>query len=173
MLQAVALAVFCFTGGISVWHLVGFALLLGCINAVDMPTRQALATELVDDPKDLPNAIALNSFMMNAGRMIGPSLAGIAVAAFGEGFCFVINAISYLAVICALAAIRTRPQARGVPATLSALREGFRHAWQDAEIRDALMLVSGISFFGTSLHGTATDLRPRHPRRRPAGSMAS
>ena len=80
MLQAIALAAFCFTGGIAIWQLIGFALLLGCINAVDMPTRQSLATELVDDPKDLPNAIALNSLMMNSGRMIGPSLAGIAVA---------------------------------------------------------------------------------------------
>ncbi|WP_417069195.1 MFS transporter [Niveibacterium terrae] len=150
MLQATALAIFCFTGSIEIWHLIGFALLLGCINAVDMPTRQALATELVDDPQDLPNAIALNSFMMNAGRMIGPSLAGIAVAMFGEGFCFVINAASYLAVICALAAIRTRPRPRAVAATLKALHEGFRHAWHDARIRDALMLVSGISFFGTS-----------------------
>lgn len=150
MLQAIALAAFCFTGGIAIWQLIGFALLLGCINAVDMPTRQALATELIDDPKDLPNAIALNSFMMNAGRMIGPSLAGIAVALFGEGICFVINAASYLAVICALAAIRTRPRSRGVAATLKALRDGFRHAWHDARIRDALTLVSGISFFGTS-----------------------
>lgn len=149
MLQAAALATFCFTGSIAIGHLIGFALLLGCINAVDMPTRQSLATELVDDPKDLPNAIALNSLMMNSGRMIGPSLAGIAVAAFGEGICFVINAISYLAVICALAAIRTRPRTRGVSATLSALGEGFRHAWHDTRIRDVLLLVSGISFFGT------------------------
>jgi hypothetical protein len=99
-------------------HLIVLAFGLGCINALDVPARQAIVVQLVDDKADLPNAIALNSFMMHATRFVGPALAGWVVATTGEALCFLLNAASYLAVLLALLAIRlpagtgTRPSAR-------------------------------------------------------------
>lgn len=149
MLQALALAILAWQEWVSPGLLIALAFLLGCINAVDVPARQAIAVQLVDGPEDLPNAIALNSFIMNATRFVGPALAGFVVAVVGEAVCFVLNALSYLAVLVALAAIRiSLPEVKPTPA-LEALAEGYRYVLGHRQIRLLLMLVACISFFAT------------------------
>ncbi|HNA69282.1 MAG TPA: MFS transporter, partial [Rhodocyclaceae bacterium] len=147
MVQALLLAALAWKDAATPGHLVGLAFVLGCINALDVPARQAIAVQLVDDPDDLPNAIALNSFLMNTARFVGPALAGFVVAEVGEAVCFLLNAASYLAVLMALRAIRLpaagdRPPA---PPPLQALREGWRYAMAHREIRASLRLVAAIS----------------------------
>ena len=150
MLQAVLLAVLAGFGLVTPAILIGLAFLLGCVNALDVPVRQAIAVQLVDDPEHLPNAIALNSMLMNGGRFVGPALAGIVVASFGETACFVLNAASYLAVLLALVAIRLEPAPPRVQApALQALREGVAYAVAHPFIRLSLLLVASISFLAT------------------------
>lgn len=148
LLQAVLLTVLTWNNLITPSLLVALALFLGCINAADVPARQAFSVQLVDNRDDLPNAIALNSFIMNAARFVGPGLAGFIVTIAGETVCFLLNALSYLAVLLALAAIRSAPRRDGenLPA-LQALREGFSYAFAQPAIRTALLLVACISFF--------------------------
>lgn len=150
MLQAVLLAVLAGFGLVTPVLLIGLAFLLGCVNALDVPVRQAIAVQLVDDPEHLPNAIALNSMLMNGGRFVGPALAGIVVAAFGETACFVLNAASYLAVLLALGAIRLEPMPpRAQAPALQAFREGIAYAMAHPFIRRSLLLVASISFLAT------------------------
>ncbi len=150
MLQAVALFVLTATDTITPILLLILAFTLGCINAVDLPARQAFVAQMVPDKRDLPNAIGLNSFLMNGSRFIGPALAGLIVALAGEAACFLVNALSYVAVLAALAAIRTssRP-ARAHPSAWQALRAGLDHAFAHPRIRLTLFLVAGFSFFVT------------------------
>lgn len=150
MLQAVALAALVWTDSVSPALLVAMAFTLGCINALDVPVRQSIVAQLVDDRSDLPNAIALNSFLMNAARFVGPALAGFAVVSFGEAVCFLINAFSYLAVIFALRAMDAAPPKAGRPSpALQALREGFVYAFGHREIRASLLVVACVSFLAT------------------------
>jgi len=130
--------------------LVAMAFLLGCINAIDLPARQAFVAQLVTDKADLPSAIALNSFLMNATRFIGPALAGLIVATWGEAACFLINAFSYLTVLLALMSMRLtpRPKPPAQPA-LDALRAGLSYAFHHRDIRLALLMVGSFSFFVT------------------------
>jgi MFS family permease len=150
MAQALLLFGLTMTHLITPTALVGLAFLLGCINAVDLPARQAFVAQLVDDKADLPNAIGLNSFLMNASRFVGPALAGLLVATAGEAACFLINAGSYLAVLLALTAIRVaaRPPRPHQPAW-TALRSGFDYAFRHPQIRLPLMMVAGFSFLVT------------------------
>ncbi len=121
---------------------------LGVVNAFDMPTRQSFVIEMVTR-EDLPNAIALNSSMVNAARMLGPAVAGILVAAVGEGWCFILNGLSYVAVILALLRIQVPARARPVPASmLTHLAGGFRFAAASGPIRALLTLIGVISLFG-------------------------
>src|ERR671926_1141021 len=106
MLQSVGLAVLTFSGVITVTHVLLLQLAQGIINAFDTPARQAFVVQMVEDRNDLPNAIALNSSMVNASRIIGPSFGGILIAAFGEAWCFTVDAISYIAVLASLLAMR-------------------------------------------------------------------
>ena len=146
MLQALALAVLAWQGWATPALLLGLAFVLGCINAVDVPVRQSLVVHLVSDRTLLPNAIALNSFMMNATRFVGPALAGLVVAHAGEAVCFLLNAASYLAVLLALAALHTRP-GRGIPKpALDALREGLAYTFSHRDIRLFLLRVAAVSF---------------------------
>lgn len=147
MLQALLLAALTLLQAVSAWHLLVLALVLGAINAVDIPARQSLLVQLVDDRDDLPNAIALNSMAMNAARLLGPTLAGLMVSAVGEGLCFVINAISYLTVLLALLAVRVKP--RAAVAAAGALRQGFAYAFGTPGIRSLLLLVAAVSFTAT------------------------
>lgn len=150
MLQASALAWFVLTGTIQIWQIMVLALLLGIINAFDMPVRQSFVIELVENREDMGNAIALNSSMITSARLIGPSAAGVLIAFIGEGGCFIINSVSYLAVIIAIASMRLKPQkARGEERhVLLELREGFRYAYGFAPIRSILLLMMLVSFAG-------------------------
>lgn len=150
MVQAVALAFFVLAGTVQVWQIVILSLLLGVINTFDIPARQSFFVDIVDNREDLGNAIALNSSMFNAARLIGPSIAGLLVATVGEGACFILNALSYLAVIVALVAIRLKPshsdrQRRHI---LHELREGFRYAFGFSPIRSILLLIAMVSLMG-------------------------
>jgi MFS family permease len=149
MLQAVALTALTWAGRVTPEWLIGLALVLGIINALDLPARQAFSAELVDRREDLPNAIALNSLMMNSARFVGPALAGFAVAALGEAWCFAINSASYLAVVVALLAIDIAPQ-RPVPTSAwLAFREGVTYVLGHREIRPRLLTVAAVSFLAT------------------------
>jgi MFS family permease len=150
MLQAALLAAVVYLGVVQVWHIVVLSLLLGVVNAFDIPVRQSFVVELITERADLSNAIALNSSMVQGARLIGPSVAGLLVATAGEGLCFVLNSASYLAVLLALAAMRLAPgvhleKRRRV---LLELTEGFRYAFGFTPIRSILLLVSVISLTG-------------------------
>jgi MFS family permease len=149
MVQALALAVLTFEGRVSPALIVLLAFCLGCVNSFDVPARQAFVVQLVEDRADLPNAIALNSFLMNSARFVGPALAGFVVATAGEAVCFLLNALSYLAVLVALAGIRTPRQETKHAAALRALREGFAYVLNHRDIRGFLLVVAGISFLVT------------------------
>lgn len=130
--------------------IVALAFLLGCINAVDLPARQAFVAQLVEDKTDLANAIGLNSLLMNGSRFIGPALAGLLVATAGEAACFLINALSYLGVLAALAALRVAARPKPRPqAAWAALRAGLAYAFNHPRIRLPLLMVAGFSFFVT------------------------
>ncbi len=149
MIQALVLAALAWQGWITPSLLLILAFVMGCINAMDIPARQSLVVHLVEDRAQLPNAIALNSFLMNATRFAGPALAGFLIALVGEAVCFVINALSFLAVLLALRAIRARPRGDGSKSALLALTEGLRYTFGHADIRVYLLLVAAVSFFIT------------------------
>ncbi|TCJ14991.1 MFS transporter [Parasulfuritortus cantonensis] len=146
MAQALVLAVLAWQGWATPALLLGLAFVLGCVNAVDVPARQSLVVHLVGDRTVLPNAIALNSFMMNATRFVGPALAGFIVAWAGEAVCFLLNALSYLAVLLALMALHARPGGDASKRPLHALREGLVYTFGHRDIRRFLLLVAMVSF---------------------------
>ncbi|HVZ76518.1 MAG TPA: MFS transporter [Gemmatimonadaceae bacterium] len=150
MLQSLALAVLALTGVITVVHVLLLQLAQGMINAFDTPARQSFVVQMVTDRRDLPNAIALNSSMVNASRIIGPSIGGLLIAAFGEGWCFLIDAISYLAVIASLFAMRveSRPAAGVKARMLDEMRDGFRYVSGSWPIRSTLLLLALIATMG-------------------------
>ena len=150
MLQSAALAVLALSGVINIVHILALSVLQGFINSIDMPARQALLIELIESREDLPNAIALNSSMVNAARLIGPSLAGVLIAAYGEGDCFAVDAVSYMAVIASLLAMRLRPRpARPAAGRISSqLREGFAYVAGFAPARAVLLLLAVVSLLG-------------------------
>jgi MFS family permease len=149
LLQALALFGLTVSGAITPAALLMIAFLLGCINAIDLPARQAFVAQLVTDRSDLPNAIGLSSLLMNGSRFVGPTLAGLLVAAAGEAACFLINALSYLAVLAALAAIRVPPRKVRAQPALTALRAGLAYAFTHPQIRLPLFIVAGFSFLVT------------------------
>ncbi len=152
MLQSLALAFFALTNTISVHHLLVLGLIQGVINAFDMPARQALVLEFVEKRENLGNAIALNSSMFNLSRLIGPALGGFVIAGFGAGACYLIDAISYLAVIASLMAMRYHPVPSSVPRRhpFVELKEGFQYAFGFIPIRALILMVGWVSFAGFS-----------------------
>jgi len=152
MVQALLLAVLTLSGAIQVWHIIVLGVFLGCINALDIPARQSFVVEMVEKKENLGNAIALNSMMFNSARLIGPAIAGILIAVVGEGICFLINAISFLAVIWSLLAmkIERRSTERGPSDMMHGLREGFSYTFGFPPIRFILSLLAVISLMGTS-----------------------
>jgi MFS family permease len=150
MIQSSMLAILALTHVITVWHIIILSVLQGFINAFDTPARQAFVVEMVERREDLANAIALNSSMVNAARLLGPSIAGILIAAVGEGMCFLLDSISYLAVIASLLAMKITP--RETKATtahvLDRLKEGFNYTFGFAPIRAILLLIALISLMG-------------------------
>jgi MFS family permease len=150
LLQAATLAILVLTETAQVWHLVVLAVVLGTINALDMPVRQSFIVQMIERKEDLGNAIALNSAMVTATRLLGPSIAGILIGAFGEGICFLVNAISYVAVIAALLAMRVAPPPAR-PANgrvIDGLKEGIVYVAGLAPVRDILLLLAFVSLVG-------------------------
>ena len=148
--QSAALAALAFTGTITVGWILVLQIVQGIINAFDTPARQAFVVEMIEDRADLPNAIALNSTMVNGSRIIGPSIGGIIIAGFGEAWCFTIDAISYLAVIASLLAMRLRPTERrlGETSLVDDLRDGYRYVSGFAPVRTVLLLLALVSSMG-------------------------
>jgi MFS family permease len=148
--QSAALAALTLAGVITVTHVLVLQVVQGIINAFDTPARQAFVSEMVEDRADLPNAIALNSSMVNGSRILGPSIGGLVIGAVGEGWCFALDALSYVAVIASLAAMRLAP--RPAPARRTRLREelatGFRYVTGFVPVRSALVLLSLVSIMG-------------------------
>lgn len=150
MLQAAALAFLTLLGIVTVLHLFVLSLILGILSSFEIPTRQAFVVDMLDRKEDLGNAIALNSFMFNGARLLGPSIAGLAIGLAGEGICFLINAISFLAVIIALVFMNI-PKRKGLSPALDilpGLKEGFKYVFGFAPIRYILLLVALISLTG-------------------------
>jgi MFS family permease len=150
MIQSALLAYFALRGTITVWHILVLNAGQGVINAFDMPARQAFLLEMIEDRADLPNAIALNSSMVNGARLIGPTAAGALIAAFGEGGCFTVDALSYLAVIVSLLAMRLvpRPQRPKQQRAFHELGEGLGYVARSRPIRSILLLLGLTSLMG-------------------------
>jgi MFS family permease len=150
MMQAFVLAFLDLTTLISVRYLIVLILFLGFVNAFDAPARQAFVVDMVEKREDLSNAIALNSFLFNGARLVGPSIGGILISLLGEGMCFLLNGLSFLAVIVALLAMKITPKKREAQRTQvwQSLKEGFTYAFGFAPIRSILFLLGLISLMG-------------------------
>jgi len=146
MLQSLALAVLALLHIITIPEVIVLAACQGIINSIDMPGRQAFVIEMVTDREDLPNAIALNSTMVHGARLIGPALAGLLFASVGPGWCFLLDGLSYIAVILALMAMKITPRPPKPPrSVLAELREGIGYVWNFVPMRALLMLMATIS----------------------------
>jgi MFS family permease len=170
--QSLALAAFALTGRSNLGEIITLAVFQGLINAFDMPGRQSFLAQMVDDRNDLGNAIAINSAVVNGARLIGPALAGFVIAWAGEGWCFLIDGVSYLAVIASLLAMRLKPQPprdRDVR-MLAQMREGWDYIRGYRPVRATLLVFALVSLMGYPimvllpvfaaevLHGNATTL---------------
>ena len=145
-LQAATLALLTLTGRITVHEVFALAALWGTVNAFDIPARQALYIHMVG-AEDLINAISLNSAVFNTARVVGPALAGILIAAVGEGFCFLLNAITFLAVITSLLMLRLPKMSQARPESPWAhLRDGFRYVYHHTSVFALLLVNSGMNF---------------------------
>lgn len=151
MVHALLLALLSYTGLVQVWHLIAMAAILGMIMALDTPVRQTFVPLIVPSKEDLPAAIAFNGFMQNAGRMIGPTIAGALLVYFSEDACFLINGLSKIAVVAAvyLTHAKSPPRARSDASVLRSLTEGARYAWDVVPIRLMLPMVALVSFMAT------------------------
>jgi len=148
MVQALVLAALTLTGNVQVWHILTLAVALGTINAFDMPGRQSLIIQMTSKD-DLLNAISLNSAIFNGARVVGPAVAGLLVAAVGEGVCFLLNGISFLAVIGCLLAMRLPKFSRGAQDSPWAhLVEGFKYVHHHRAVRTLLGMMAAITIAG-------------------------
>ena len=149
-LQSLVLAGLTFSGRITIPEIVALSVFQGLINAFDMPARQSFLVQMVEGRADLGNAIALNSTMVNGARLLGPALAGITIAAVGEGYCFLIDGLSYFAVIASLLAMRIAAQAvrKSTAGMVVQLKEGWTYVATFAPIRTVLVLFAIVSFMG-------------------------
>ena len=151
MLQSFALAALTLSGRITIPWIIALSIVQGIVNAFDMPGRQAFLLQMIENRQDLGNAIALNSSMVNVARLIGPSIAGLLIAAASEGWCFLIDGVSYVAVIISLLRMRI-PAPAAVPAArpgaLAQFKEGFNYAFGFAPIRSIITLLALVSFVG-------------------------
>jgi MFS family permease len=150
MVQSFALAALALMGIAKIWEIIVLALLQGTINAFDMPARQSFVVQMVEKREDLSNAIALNGSMVNSASLVGPAIAGAVIAAVGEGYCFLIDGISYIAVIASLVAMRiTVPQARRPQRKIQhELKEGWQYVRGSLPIRSILTNLGLVSMFG-------------------------
>jgi MFS family permease len=148
MIQAVLLAVLTLTNHYTVWELLALSAILGVINSFDSPARQPLVHEMVNDPEDLPNALALNSSLVNFARIVGPALAGIVLQKFGAGICFLLNALSFIAVIISLLLMKLPVENNPVQTKKKIrieLSEGFTYLKHTTVISMVLLMVSLVS----------------------------
>ncbi|CAN5746410.1 MFS transporter [soil metagenome] len=149
MTQALLLGMLVVTDHITIGWILVLMGVLGVAIGFDVPTRQAFLIDMVEDRDDLPNAIALNSSIFNAARLVGPAIAGFAIAVVGEGWVIVINGVSYVAVLASLFALRIdQPRVRGRGPILRRVGDGFRYAFGFRPIRAVLMLVAVVSLLG-------------------------
>lgn len=152
MIQASVLAFLCLTGSIQIWHIVVLSIVLGCINAFDVPARHSFVIDMVEKKEDLGNAIALNSLMFNGARLIGPSIAGVMLASTGEGICFLLNAFSYIFVIISLLMMRLKIKKvrKKEPEILKELKEGLNYTFGFPPIKHLILLLGLVSMMGMS-----------------------
>jgi MFS family permease len=150
MLQALGFAWLVLAEVTTLWPLILCSVLLGLVNAVDIPARQALVVDLVDQPEDLGNALALNAALTNGARLLGPALASIVIMRLGAGLCFLLNGLSYLAVLAALGAMHLPPRPAPPPRTplLVQAHAGVRYAWGYAPVRAILLLLTVANLLG-------------------------
>jgi len=152
MLQSFALAALTLSGRITIRQIILLNIVQGLVNAFDMPGRQTLLVQLIENKAELGNAIALNSSMVNAARLIGPSIAGLVIAATGEGWCFMIDGVSYVAVIVALLSMRLRGSpAAAAPRRMGVMHqflEGFHYAFGFRPVRSIILLLALVSLVG-------------------------
>lgn len=151
MVQAFVLALLTTFGIVKIWHVVILSIFIGIITAIDMPLRQSFIVKLVDDTIDLGNAISLNSSVFNLARLIGPAIAGVLIAAVGEGICFMINSLSYIAVIAALLAmqIKYNPLEKLEQTNVwQELSDGFKYTISSLPIRNTILYLATASLFG-------------------------
>lgn len=153
LVQSSVLAFLVLTGIVTVGQIIVLGIIMGIINAFDLPVRQALISEMVEDRQDLNNAIGLNSALFNGSRLVGPALAGVLIAVSNEGICFAINAISFIPIIVALLMIRIapRPRHQESPHVLVEIKEGLRYAVSSLPIRTLLLQLASISFLSGGL----------------------
>ena len=149
LVQAVLLAVLILLKHYEVWEILTLSVFLGIINAFDVPARQSLVYEMIDDKDDLPNALALNSSMVNLSRLIGPGIAGIILEKVGDGACFLLNALSFVAVITSLLMMRlpkyiSKPHTKNV---FGELKEGYSYIKRTPEISFVIIMLMFISLF--------------------------
>lgn len=151
LVQSFALAGLALTGRATELNIIALMLLQGFVNAFDMPIRQAFVVQMVDSREDLPNAIALNSSMVNVARLIGPAIAGVVIAVVGEGWCFFADGVSYGAVILSLLLMHVKapPAVRKQTRIWDELSEGWRYVTQSRPIRSILLLLACVSLLGT------------------------
>ncbi|OGS20585.1 MAG: MFS transporter [Elusimicrobia bacterium RIFOXYA2_FULL_40_6] len=151
LLQALVLAFLVISGMIRVWEIIALNVVLGIINAFDIPTRQSFVVEMVENRDDLGNAIALNSSLVNGARLIGPSLTGILITSVGEGICFILNGASYIFIIWALLLMKVKEKRKlegknkGV---INEFREGFTYIFGSVSIRSIILLLALVSLLG-------------------------
>ncbi|MBL8014051.1 MAG: MFS transporter, partial [Candidatus Omnitrophica bacterium] len=150
MIQAFILAILVMTHRIEIWQIIALNVLLGAINAFDIPIRQSFTSDMISNHDDMSNAIALNSSMVNAARLLGPAIGGFLIAAVGEGMCFLLNALSYIAVISSLLLMRVPKRELRVRKSnvWEELKEGFDYTFGFMPIRTFLSLVGLVSMTG-------------------------
>jgi MFS family permease len=150
--QSLALAALTLAHVINLWEIIALTAMQGLINAFDMPGRQSFLVQMVEDRSDLSNAIAINSSMANGARLIGPAIAGLVIAAVGEGWCFLLDGFSYFAVIASLLMMSIKPMEirRNASTMLEQIREGWDYVRTFRPIRSILLLFSFTSLMGYS-----------------------
>jgi len=150
LIQAMVLALLFYEKSISVWHIAILSVVLGIINAFDMPARQSFVVDMIEKKEDLGNAIALNSSMVNSARLIGPSIAGVLISLTGEGMCFLLNAVSYIFVIGFLLMMKMTPRKIEVQDTnaFQKFKEGFSYTFGFIPIRYIILLLALVSLMG-------------------------
>jgi MFS family permease len=147
MVPGFALAVLTWADAVAVWHVVALSALFGVVMAIEVPVRQSLTPEMVTAREDLPSAIAFNALMQNGGRMLGPTVAGLLIAASGEAVCFFLNGLSKIAALVTLTMIAVpSPAAIAQPSAWTSFKEGLAYTWRSVPLRRLLPVVAMVTF---------------------------